>query len=207
MSEYETKLDQFMFSEIIAKKNLNILEFGVREGISTKKFIDFSKKNGGHVYSVDIDDYVHLSNSSDWTFFKCRDDNFDFLDKKIPNEIDLIYLDSFHDADHVEKIIFHYFEKLKVNGLLFIDDISWVPYVSDNYRNSFNCEINNFETFNRIIEILRANKDNLNLSFSFVGSGMAKIIKLKNEKLNHPKKLKSRVFTLKNFFRKIVKNK
>ena len=39
MTEYDTKIEDFMFSDIVNKKNLTILEFGVREGTSTKKFV------------------------------------------------------------------------------------------------------------------------------------------------------------------------
>ena len=40
MSKYEEKLDEFIFRDIQFSKNLNILEFGVRFGESTKKFIN-----------------------------------------------------------------------------------------------------------------------------------------------------------------------
>ena len=43
---------------------------------------------------------------------------------------------------------------------------------------------------------------NMDLYFSFVGSGMAKIIKLSNQKLVKQKKIKSRKFSIKNFVRK-----
>ena len=61
---------------------------------------------------------------------KSRDDDFKFLDQKLPKKFDVIYLDSLHEADHVEKIFYHYFKKLKVGGFFFIDDISWLPYLS-----------------------------------------------------------------------------
>ena len=39
------------------------------------------------------------------------DDNFSLVEKHIPDKIDLIYIDSFHDADHVKKIFYHYYRK------------------------------------------------------------------------------------------------
>ena len=42
-------------------------------------------------------------------------------------------------------------------------------------------EINNHETFDRIIEIYNANNDLFDLEFSFVGTGIAKIHKLNDK--------------------------
>ena len=91
-----------------------MLEFGVRHGISTKRFLEIINKNKGHLYSIDVDDYSDVANDENWTFIKSRDDNFDFLENKIPEKFDLIYLDSFHSAPHIKKIIYHYFSKLKI---------------------------------------------------------------------------------------------
>ena len=204
MTEYDSKLEEFMFSEIVDKKNLTILEFGVREGASTKKFVKHCELNGGFVYSVDIDDCSNILKSSNWKFLHCRDDNFEYIEKNIPKTFDLIYLDSFHNAKHVEKIFYHYYDLLKINGKFYFDDISNIPYLKDNYRNNLNCEINNEETFNSLLKILRNNNESIDLYFSFVGSGMAKIIKKNNNKLNKPKKLKSRKYSSKNILRKLL---
>ena len=116
----------------------------------------------------------------------------------------MIYLDSFHSARHIKKIIYHYFPKLKINGLFFIDDISWLPCSKNSYRNSFNCEINNKETFNVILEILMSNHKNIDVEFSFVGSGMCKITKKNDSKLNENIKILSRTFSIKNLIRKLL---
>ena len=52
-------------------------------------------------------------NDSNWTFIQSRDDNFDYLENK-HQKFDVIYLDSLHEADHVEKILYYYFDKLKI---------------------------------------------------------------------------------------------
>lgn len=205
MNEYEKKIEYFMLSHISHIKNPKILEFGVRTGTSTKKFIEICEKNDGYLYSVDIDDCSEISSSKKWKFFQCRDDNFQFLDNKLPRDFNLIYLDSFHNADHIEKILYHYYSKLKVGGYFIIDDISWLPYVLDNYRNNFHCEINNRESFFKLLKINRSNNENFDLHFSFVGSGLAKIIKLNSNQLQSPKIVISRNLSLKNITRKLVK--
>ena len=73
---YLKKINNFIFEYERNKKNLNILEFGVREGRSTKIFLDMCKNNGGKLLSVDIDDYSNLFQDKNWTFLKARDDDF-----------------------------------------------------------------------------------------------------------------------------------
>ena len=204
MNEYDKKLKDFFMEELKSVKAPKIVEFGVRKGISTKMFIDICEKNNGFLHSVDCDDFTNVSDSRYWKFHLTRDDNFDYLDQEIPDDIDLFYLDSFHNANHIEKIIYHYYPKLKLNGQFIIDDVSWIPYLKDAKRNSFNCERNNNETFERIMEINYGNSRNLELYFSFIGSGLAKIIKRSNDDLFAPKKIKTRKFSIKNFFRKIL---
>lgn len=204
MSKYEEKIDKFIFEDINSWKNLKILEFGVRFGVSTKRFLKLIEKNGGHLYSVDVDDYSDISSSKNWTFIKSRDDDFEYIEKKIPNEVDIILLDSFHNANHVKKILYHYYKKLKYNGLFFIDDISWLPYLKEKKRNSFNCEINNLETYEKILEIYNSNNDNIDIFFSFQDSGMVKIIKKNDKTLNSSKPMSNRKFSIKNLIRKLV---
>ena len=207
MNEYEKKMEEFFLDELKNINNPKIVVFGVRHGISTKKFIDICENNNGFLNSFDIHDCSKVSNSKKWKFHQSRDDNFDYIDSKISNDIDLIYLDSFHNALHVKKIFYHYYPKLKLNGVFVIDDISWLPYLRNKDRNNFHCEINNQETFEKILEILRSNEENLKIYFSFVSSGMAKIIKLNNEPLKEPKKIKSRKYSLKNFVRRYFTKK
>ena len=142
-----------MMNEIQNKENLKILEFGVRKGISTKMFLELCKKNNGKLYSVDLEDYSDIVKDDNWTFIHCRDDNFEKIEKIIPEEFDIIYLDSWHEPNHVEKIIYHYYPKVKQGGLYVIDDICWIPYVKNNYRDNFGCEIANIETFQRILAV------------------------------------------------------
>ena len=73
---------------------------------------------------------------------------------------DLIYLDPFHNANYVKKKFYYYYKMLKKDGVFYFDDISNISYLKDNYRNNLNCEINNLETLNLLLEILRNNKEN-----------------------------------------------
>lgn len=204
-NNYYRKLLEFVVPEVKDINNLNILEFGVRKGISTSIFLDICKKNSGKLYSNDVDDYTSLYNDTEWKFIHCRDDDYSEIEKFIPKKLDLIYLDSYHEPNHVEKIFRYYYPKIKTRGFFIIDDICWLPYVKNNYRDNFGCEIANLETFKRLLEIYYKNTENFDLEFSFVGSGLAKIKKKNNNKLNETFKIPSRYYTLKNLIKKTIK--
>ena len=207
MSEYINKLQREILPKINSIQNINILELGVQRGTSTNLFLKICEKNDGYLTSVDIDDCSSVSNNERWNFIHSRDDNFSFIKDKINKPLDVVYIDTLHEANHVEKIIYGYYDLLKVGGFLFIDDISHLPYLSDKPRNNFYCEINNKETFEKIIEIYSSNTDNFNLNFDFMSSGLATLNKKSLNNLNKSKKLSDRKLTLKNLYRKIIQIK
>ena len=204
MNSFDYKIENHLIKKIDKIQNPTILELGVQNGRSTKKFLEICKINSGKLYSVDIDDCSNVVNDENWNFFHTRDDDFTFIKSKIPNLIDVLFIDTLHEADHVEKLIYGYFDKIKIGGYLFIDDISHLPYLKNSERNNFYCEINNQETFVRILEIYSNNQNNIELEFSFISSGLA-ILKKKKNFLNKKKNIISRNFTLKNFMRYIFK--
>ena len=53
---FNLKIQNFIFNKEIERDKFIILEFGVREGRSTKMFLDMIKKSG-NLISIDIDDY------------------------------------------------------------------------------------------------------------------------------------------------------
>lgn len=197
------KLNFFIKKELINKKNLNILEFGVHAGISTRLFLQIIRKNKGKLISVDSENYKHLFNDKNWSFLNCRDDNFKYIEKFIKKKFDLIYLDTLHNEYHIKKIFSHYFKFLKVGGIFLIDDIFWLPYTAGSYRDNFNIEINNRESFSGVMEIYNSNFDKIEMILTPKHTGMVKFIKLKNQKLNSFKKIKNREMSFKNYIRKI----
>ena len=201
------KIEKLLFLHNAIKdiKKINIVEFGVRSGVSTNMFLEICEKKSGNLLSVDTDECGNLFKNQKWKFLKSRDDNFSFVKKHIKKKIDVIYIDSLHEPDHVKKILYYYYKFLNVNGYVFIDDICWLPYVKSSYRvNEFN-EIINRRTFNKIIEIYFQNLNNMSLEFNFNASGTVKIIKKNKKKLNEPKKIYNSEFGLKNIFRGLLK--
>tara|TARA_B100000767_G_C19583829_1_gene458484 strand:- start:65 stop:763 length:699 start_codon:yes stop_codon:yes gene_type:complete len=198
------KFFDFFYPQMIDVKNPVILEFGVRAGFSTSIFLDLCKINNGQLYSIDINDYSELFKDKNWNFIRSRDDDFDFIEDKIPKKFDLICIDTLHKANHVEKILYYYYKRLKLNGMIIIDDISWLLYASDSKRNNFFREINNKETFNKLLAIYNGNRENILLEVNFTSSGSAKITKITDNNLNKPKKIKSREFGISNLIKKLL---
>ena len=203
--KYEDKID-YIVNLIKKVENINILELGVRKGISTKKFIEVCNRNNGKLTSIDIDDCSQVLNDSNWQFIHSSDDNFDHIDKKIDKNFDLLYIDSYHEPNHVQKVFYHYFEFVNLGGLCVIDDISWLPYCKNEYRDNEFTEIINKSIFNKILEIYNQNKENISLEFFFEGSGLA-IIKKKTTTLNKPQKIFSREFSFKNLLKRVIKTR
>jgi len=166
--------------------------------------LDVCNINNGKIYSIDENDYSYKFKSEKWNFIKSRDDNFEFLKKKLPNNVDVIFLDTLHKANHVIKILIAYFDNLKVKGYFIIDDISWIPYLENNKHDHFYKEINNKKTFESLLQIYSLNSNTIDIKFNLTDTGSVFITKLKNEKLIFNKK-KSREGSLKNYLRLIYK--
>ena len=204
-SRHHSKLVKFIYPELIEIKDSNILEFGVSEkAMSTELFLEYSNLNNCKLFSVDCVDFSSKFNHKNWHFINSRDDNYEKIFAKIPKNFDLILLDTIHEAKHVEKIFYKYYDSLNVNRCFFIDDISWIPYLKTNEKNNFYVEINNYETFEILLQIYSGNRENFEIEFTFEGTGMCKITKKNNNKLNLKKNIYSRKYSLKNLVRKIL---
>ena len=202
---HKRKFINFILNQIKDISSPKILEFGVSEkGLSTSIFLDLCKEKNGKLISVDNNPNSKRFNDSNWKFIQTRDDNYELIESEIKEQLDVIYLDTIHKADHVEKIFYRYYRRLKKGGYFFIDDTSWLPYIIKNSKNNFYMEINNQETFEKILDIYNSNSENFDLEFSFVGTGAAKIKKLNDNLLINPKKNISRKMSIKNFFRKFI---
>ena len=179
-----------------------ILELGVQMGNSTKMFLELCDKNDGYLMSVDIDDCSHVASNKRWEFIHSSDDNFNLINNKIKKKLDLVFIDSYHEPNHIKKIFYNYFKYLKIDGVCIIDDISWIPYSKFNICDNDFIERINKLTFEKILNIYNSNTENFTLDFRFVGSGLALITKLKNE-LCEEKKIINRSYTIKNLLKKI----
>ena len=201
---YLKKIKNFIFEHEKNNKNLNILEFGVREGRSTKIFLDICRENGGKLLSVDIDDYSNLFKDENWTFLKSRDDDYKNVSNLFTKKFDIILIDSLHEPNHVAKLIYLYWQHLNVRGSMYIDDISWLPYIEGSWRDHEYTENINKNTFFKILEIQNSNYNSMDLTFNFNGSGMCRIIKVSDDNLIKYKIIKNRNMLFKNNIKKLL---
>ena len=190
MRNIENHID-LMIDFLSEKKNPIILEFGVERGSSTKKFIDFVEKNSGKVFSVDITDCSNVSNSKSWKFLKSNDLNVDYVldqfDEIKKNGVDLIFIDSCHEALHVQKLMSYYFAYLKQDGAIFVDDLDSLPLrLKKKVWNSIVYDL----TLDAVKEFYYSNTENCSLKFFFnhKENGLAMIYK-KNKFGIHPNKV------------------
>ena len=202
MKLYEKEKLEFLKNKISSIPNPNILELGVQNGNSTKMFLEVCEKNDGFLTSIDIDDCSNVSKSSKWNFIQSSDDNFDFIKDYLKNDLDIIFIDSLHEPQHIKKVLYYYFNFLKLNGTIFVDDISWLPFIYGGENDNDFVERINRLTFDKILEIYNANKKSLSLEINFTGSGLA-ILKKIDKNLNEEVKIRNRLFTVKNLLKKI----
>ncbi len=190
---------EFLKKKISNINNIQILELGVAQGNSTKIFLEICDLNNGNLISVDIIDCSQVSNNSRWEFIKASDDEFDIINPKIKKPLDILFIDSLHEPNHVKKVFFNYYKFLKVGGICIIDDVSWLPYVVNKKKENSYVAMTNYNTFNKVLEIYNSNIENFSLEFFFEGSGYAVITKKENFKLLEEKKVIFKKKTFKNF--------
>ena len=150
-----------------------------------------------------MNDYSNLFNDDNWKFIHSKDDNFRFIKNQIPSKFDIIFLDTLHEANHVEKIIYNYYDMLKLGGYFIVDDISWIPYLKNSWRDNFNLETENRKTFELLVDIFLTNQDNIKLDFSFTASGLAQIKKITDSSLNKKKHINSRIYSIRHLLKNI----
>tara|TARA_B100001559_G_scaffold188802_1_gene157962 strand:+ start:149 stop:817 length:669 start_codon:yes stop_codon:yes gene_type:complete len=191
MHNIENHID-LMIDFLSKKQNPTILEFGVERGSSTKKFISLAEKNSGKVFSVDITDCSEVSNSKSWEFLQSNDLNVDYVLDQFneikKNGVDLIFIDSCHEANHVQKLISYYFAYLKEDGAIFVDDVDSFPLrLKKKIWNSIVYDL----TLDSVKEFYYNNTENCSLKFFFnhKENGLAMIYK-KNKFGTEPNKIK-----------------
>lgn len=124
-------IDEDVFHDIDVHKDFlidiakgDILEIGVRQGFSTACFLLGLEKNGGHLYSVDIRDYcVQLfPNNPLWTFIE-GDSRSPDIESKIPNQLDVLFIDGDHSYEGVQSDLATYGPMVKHGGSIILHDV------------------------------------------------------------------------------------
>lgn len=153
------RMQEFVF-EIKPKL---ILELGTNSGFSTRIFLEALMQTGrGHLVTVDINESKLKDSQMEkykgyFTSIQC-----DSLDLNVENkEIDILYIDSLHEYQHVLKELELYVPKVRKGGKVLLHDVSkpdneakpenQIPRIESNNTESkkINKAINEFLTKNK----------------------------------------------------------
>ena len=92
-----------IFAMALASKGKTYVELGVREGHTTEPLYEAAKANGGHLWSVDLNDpSEYIPDNGHYTFVK--ENSITFLEEwNKSTKIDVVFVDDWHSYSHVKK--------------------------------------------------------------------------------------------------------
>ena len=170
---------QIIEKELLFKTKPIVLELGVNKGRSTSQFLKILKKNDGELYSVDINDCSKVISDNTWNFCQSNDLNICFILNKFSKlknlGIDLLFIDSYHDPNHVLKILEKYWIYLNKECCIFFDDTESYLYRIKKQRI---LSMVNDSVDNEIKEFYYSNYDDIVYTKYFTGSGLSKFKKI-----------------------------
>ena len=203
-----------LHKETELKINPLIVELGVDRGQSTKVFLNaIDGKKNAKLISIDIKNCSNAVDDENWEFVQQDSADIEKLlinKPKIKNGIDILYVDSLHDAKHIKKEIYNFFEYLNNDAYIFFDDIDSTPYMNKQRKDSISIEIANRKIFSLLEAIFRGNMDKLDFEImrGSTGLGIFKKRKKLGERLNPPVFINERNnFFFSKIFQKILLKK
>lgn len=177
---------QLMRMYRIAKEltNPTILELGTCKGVSTTIFLQACEESNGHLVSVDIDDCSDITNSNRWKFVQSDSTDIDYILSQAPhlkNGIDILYIDSLHTKNHVEKELTGWYPLMNEGAHIFFDDVDSNPYRKGNRKDNYRVEMALDEIREYIEAFFYANEDDLYLDIMYGTTGLAHLYKLSSK--------------------------
>lgn len=112
----------------------NILELGVREGISTSAFLYGVEQNGGHVWSVDLNEKCAevFRDHKQWTFIHGNSLDVEKLEHEgVPKELDLLFCDTTHTLEQVNLELKTWGPRVTKDGLILVNNMNDYPQVKE----------------------------------------------------------------------------
>lgn len=166
----------YMYRKAIEKESPIILELGVDKGLSTTVFLQASEDKNGKLVSVDIKDCSDISDSNRWQFIQSDSTDIDNILSKAPylkDGIDIIYIDSLHNKNHVKKEVTGWFPFMKENSWIFFDDVDPNPYRKGNRKDHLNNEIAFGKIHDYVQSFFYSNEEHLFLKIFYGSTGLA----------------------------------
>ncbi|MDO8288771.1 MAG: class I SAM-dependent methyltransferase [Parvibaculum sp.] len=169
-----------LYEEACKHPNGLFLELGTDRGQGSRAMLAACEKNGASLVSIDIRDCSGAVTSDRWTFVQASSTDRDYIVTQAPallGGIDLVYVDSLHTPEHVEKEVYAWFDLLKPGGVMFFDDIDSGPYLPAARKDNAMMEIANARIRRKIEDIFYANVDVMDLSMIYGSTGLGVIRK------------------------------
>ena len=98
-----------------------VIELGTRTGVSTLAWLYALEQTDGHLWSVDIDTKPPIGDYSHWTFIQ-GDDESDAVLSQLPEQVDILFLDTSHHYEHTLRELRLYKSQVKPGGLIVCHD-------------------------------------------------------------------------------------
>ena len=158
-----------------------ILELGVQKGTSTTVLLQACEEKGGNLTSVDIRDCSDVSNDNKWKFIKSDSTNYDYIVGNSPilkDGIDILYVDTIHNVDHVEKEVDKWFPLLNKGAWAFFDDVDAHGYRPGQKKSNRMSEFAIDDLHNFVMNFYHSNEDQYYLDICYGSTGMACLRKI-----------------------------
>ena len=157
------------------------LELGTDRGQASRAILAACEQHGGRLVSVDVRDCSGAAESTQWTFVQSDSTDRDAIVSRAPilqDGIDMIYLDSLHTPEHVQKEVYTWFGSVREGGSLFFDDVDSAPYMRGRRKDNPLMEIDNRKILALVQDIFYANIDQLRLTVEYGSTGLARLEKI-----------------------------
>lgn len=139
-----SELSKTIYKFLDASKQLDLLEIGTFEGLSTTFFADNFLNHQSSTLDA-VDPFLHINDNDHDKYLNNVENNFDynisicnnkekvsmykltsdkFFDtfKNNDKKYDFIYIDGCHSPDYIKRDMNNSFKKLKINGIMWMDD-------------------------------------------------------------------------------------
>jgi cephalosporin hydroxylase len=108
------------FVDLVVSMNAQkVIELGVRTGVSTVAWLYGLEQTGGHLWSVDI--VKSPFDAKGWTFILGDDLSVDVLEQ-LPDDADIVFIDSSHTYGHTLGELAVYSRKMRPGGRIVLHD-------------------------------------------------------------------------------------
>ncbi len=117
--------DMYEYSPLLKfRAKGDILEIGVRGGVSTAAFLLGLEANGGHLYSIDLDPGCgNLFDHPQWSFLCADSRDVERVTSNVPARLDVLFVDGDHRYSGLKADLNNYSPLVKPGGLILVHDI------------------------------------------------------------------------------------